>query len=272
LLPELDDTKPEPRTGTDLLGRIETKFRDLSAADTYLDLGPIGYPAYGRVRHVRKLLTHDTITHDQRDTLWRTIVTLSRTDYRSQLPRRAQRHTTGITDWQTVALGFAIPSLRHALHHKLGNPRREDRDDVQADLVQGFLTHLAKIDLGRRNICGRLIGAGIRQARRGIRKRYRDRLDHAGGMDQYAETVHESMVDVVGVWEAFHRLPLHPTDRRLIQMTRLQGHTLAEAADELGISLTAATSRRTRAEQRLAAHFRPPRTTTQRLPRSADQS
>lgn len=107
---------------------------------------------------------------------------------------------------------------------------------------------------------------------RGIRKRYRDRVDHTGGMEQYGDTSHDTVVDAIGVWEAFNRLPLHPADRRLIQMTRLQGHTLAEAAQELGISLTAATSRRNRAEQRLAAHFAPRRTTTLHLPEATDQA
>lgn len=262
MLPELDDTNPEPRVGPDLLGQIETKFRALSAADMVLDLNRIGYRGFGWVRYVRKLLAHPDISYDQRDALWRDVVVFSRIDYRSALPLRAQWGTPSMTDWQTVALGLAMPGLRHAVIRRLGNPGPHERDDIHADLVQGFLTHLAKIDLQRRNVCGRLIGAGIRRARRGQQQRQAISQGLTDRMDQYGDTLHDKLVDAIGTREAFNRLPLHPTDRQLIQLTRLEGHTLASAAEQLGISLTAATSRRDRAEQRLATHFRPRRTTT----------
>ena len=69
--------------------------------------------------------------------------------------------------------------------------------------------------------------------------------DHAPAVGEHADLA-----------ALLHRAPLHPLDRQLIELTRLHDHTLASAARMLGLSLTAATSRRHRAERRLAQHLR----------------
>jgi DNA-directed RNA polymerase specialized sigma24 family protein len=156
-------------------------------------------------------------------------------------------------EWTITALGLAMPGLRHALRTTLAHPGPDERDDIHADLIAGFLTRMSTIDVRRRNICGRLINAAVHQARTRQAKRRHEYPAIAGST---ASSDLDPVTDMISAWQDFNALPLHPTDRQLIQMTRLQGHTIAEAAHHLGLTVTAATSRRSRAEQRLAAHYK----------------
>lgn len=238
--------RPEPRTDASLLGVLETKFRALSAADMVLDLQHIGHrrQIIAQIRLVRQVLADPRTSYPDRDILWRDIVTFANY-YRN--------------DWHLAAVGMAMPGLRNAERTKL-RPEPDERDDVQADLVTGFLRRLPTVDLRRRNICGRLIAAGIRAAILGREQRrmhaaYTENSTNGIPIIQQPLPSPDDTVELIATWAEFNRLPLHPDERLLIQMTRLQGADLATAARRLGISVSAATERRRRAEHRLARHY-----------------
>jgi hypothetical protein len=241
--------QPEPRIDASLLGQIEVRFRSLSAADLVLDLQPIGNhrPVIAQVRLVRLILGDRRTNYEDRDLIWRHLVHF------------ANHHSP---DWQLAAVGMAMPGLRHATRTRLGNPGPDQRDDIHADLVTGFLHHLTKIDIRRRNICGRLIAAGIRAARTGQQTQrtqsvgYDDTAAIGVLTGQVTAANQDDVSGLIAAWQDFTHVHLRPDDRLLIQMTRLQGADLATAARALGISVSAATSRRNRAEQRLAHQYR----------------
>jgi DNA-directed RNA polymerase specialized sigma24 family protein len=220
-----------------LLAQIEHAYRQLGARG--LRLTAAGEPiTLGRIQ-LRHL--HPSTTQAERDAIWASIVHRARAD----------------PDWKIAALGLAMPGLRRAIRVRLHGPAMHEHDDVHADLVAGFLEHLRRVDCTRPNICGRLIDAGVRQARYQQRRRWRDARELIGfdrpGRALYPPSLPHprDVVAVLTAWQAALRAPVRPRDLQLIVLTRHHGYSLAEAAGLLGITSAAAASRRLRAEARL---------------------
>jgi hypothetical protein len=184
---------------------------------------------------LRTELTSDATPKPVRDLVWRDLVIRARRDGPA---------------WVVACVGIAIPGLR-VQAGRLATRWHGDTQDLDAELIAGFVERLATIDLSAPRIAGRLIDAGARAA-----KRCRD-------AEEDATTVH-----VDGSWSRAPQEPwdhpdwvlaravaaavIDPEEHLLIGATRLEEVPLQVVADKLGISVTLAASWRRKAERRLA--------------------
>ncbi|MEV0271139.1 hypothetical protein AB0H43_20355 [Hamadaea sp. NPDC050747] len=180
------------------------------------------------------------------DALWSAVVD------RARLPGEAGRV------WRLLALGLAVKALRR-IDRTLPAENAYERDDVHADLVEGFLARLARIDTSRPNVAARLVNGAHYHARKG-RKARRSHvpaeaalaLPDPGAMPDGDPRNLTDALDAVAsaVTAAGHRL-----DRlglELIARTLLDGQDLADAATDLGLTVAAAYKRRRRTEDTIA--------------------
>jgi hypothetical protein len=149
-----------------------------------------------------------------------------------------------------AAVGVAMPGLRRVAG-MLAAGWRGDTDDVDSELLIGFVARLKTIDLDVPRVCGRLIDAGLRAARR------------ARDADSDAQLIHADVTGPIA--------PVHPWDNpdlvlaravaaavidadeaKLIAATRLDNATVAQVAGRLGIAPSTASAWRGKAERRLA--------------------
>ncbi|AXH93615.1 hypothetical protein ACFWDZ_24835 [Micromonospora aurantiaca] len=187
------------------------------------------------VDQLRDLLLWPATSAEVRDTVWRELVVRARRDGPA---------------WVVAAVGVAMPGLRRVAG-MLAAGWRGDTDDLDSELLTGFVARLKTIDLDEPRICGRLIDAGLRAARR------------ARDADSDAQLIHAEATGPIA--------PIHPWDHpdlvlaravaagvidaeeaNLIAVTRLEGATIAQVADKLGIAPSTAGAWRLRAERRLA--------------------
>ncbi|HZN74377.1 MAG TPA: hypothetical protein VFC00_22140 [Micromonosporaceae bacterium] len=185
---------------------------------------------------LRDLLLSPASSVEVRDAVWRELVTRARRDGPA---------------WVVATVGVAMPGLRRVAG-MLATGWHSDADDLDAELIVGFVARLKTIDLEVPRVCGRLIDAGLRAARK------------ARDADSDAQLIHADAVGPIA--------PIHPWDHpelvlaravaaavidadeaNLIAATRLGNTTLAQVASRLGIPASTAGGWRARAEQRLAA-------------------
>ncbi len=184
---------------------------------------------------LRDLLLSPAASVKVRDAVWRELVVRARRDGPA---------------WVLAAAGVAMPGLRRTAGLLAAGWRR-DTDDLDCELIVGFVSRLKTIDLDVPRVCGRLIDAGLRAARK------------ARDADSDAQLIHADAVGPIA--------PIHPWDHpelvlaravaaavidadeaNLIAATRLEDATVAQAADRLGIPASTASDWRARAERRLA--------------------
>lgn len=169
----------------------------------------------------------------------------------SKLVARAQRCGPG---WVVGAAGMALPGLK-SMGARLAAGYRGDCEDLDAELLAGFLTALRTIDPHSGRLAGRLCWAAYRA---GARLRHAETAASArhGGVVESAAPPrpwgHPDLVLVAAVAEGV----ITAAEADLIGRTRLEGERLAATADRLGVSLSAVTMRRLRAEERLTAAIR----------------
>jgi hypothetical protein len=125
-----------------------------------------------------------------------------------------------------------------------------DTHDLDAELVVGFMECLARVDLDQPRICGRLLEAGVRAARK-VREAQSDtmliRSGEPGAVLPIRPWDHPDLVLARAVAVAV----LDRDEARLIAATRLEHDTLARVAAQIGISAQTASAWRARAEKRL---------------------
>lgn len=191
------------------------------------------------LERLRAFLLSPQASVEVRDAVWRELVIRARRDGPA---------------WVVAAVGIAMPGLRHVAG-LLAAGWRGDTSDLDAELLVGFVARLKTIDLEPARICGRLIDAGLRAARK------------ARDADSDAQLIH---IDATGPIA-----PIHPWDHpdlvlaravaagvldadeaKLIAATRLENATLAQAAAALGITSSLASSWRLKAERRLLESIR----------------
>lgn len=181
----------------------------------------------------RVLLAADTGV-EVRDAVWRELVTRARRDGPA---------------WRIAAVGMAVPGLRRQAG-LLTAGWAGDSDDVDSEMLVGFLERLATVDVTGSRICGRLIDAAIRAGRK-VRDSDADtalvRVGHAGSLLPIRPWDHPDLVLARAVAVAV----LDSDEARLIAATRLEHHTVAGVAAQLGISPQTASDWRSRAERRL---------------------
>lgn len=234
--PRMPGTPRTPRQDTSLLGRIETAFLSLPVAYPHLHVDGAaigcGLPAAPVTPdEARRVLTNDGTPYAEKDRGWAYLVN--------------QARTAG-PDWQIVALGTALPGLKHRIRQR--GIRRDA--DVDAEIVCQFLTHLGHLNLTRPNICGRLVDSAVQRYLRLARRPAPPVIEQPlpdlpatpdNGLDQTLRV----LADLAATGR------LRRDDARLIAYTRLVGLTIPEAAARLGIGESAATMRRTRAEAKI---------------------
>ena len=248
--PASGPTRPAPTpTGTAVFDTVETTFRLLCRGPAPLALpGPMFTP--GRRRPVRLvearelLLWPARMNPEARDQVW------------TELVRRAQADPTGTGNaaWVVGAAGVLVPGLRRVAD-RLTAGWSGDRDDLDAEVLAGFLTALRTLDPDSGRLPSRLCWAGYRA---GLTLRRRDTDDvrrRAAGVEAAAPPRPWGHPDFV-LAAAVTAEVITAADADLIGVTRLEGQHLAAAAAERGISRGALLSRRSRAERRLAAAIR----------------
>ncbi|GAA2713083.1 hypothetical protein [Actinoplanes palleronii] len=185
---------------------------------------------------LRGLLLCARTTPQDRDIVWRDLV------------MRARRDGPG---WVIAAAGVAMPGLRRAAR-RLATGWPGDVHDLDAELLTGFVAALRTVDVDSPRICGRLIEAGVRAARK-VRDASAEQVARIAGIPGPALPArpadHPDFVlaraVAVGVVDA--------DEAYLIGATRLEGASLAQAGEQRGISPQLASTWRTQAEARLRA-------------------
>jgi len=201
------------------------------------ELAPGVPPEAMTPRRLRNWLLSAGTSYQTRDTSWAAIVTACR-----------RPGSTG-SAYRLAALGLALAGLR-GFRRRIHLRAADDLADMHADLVCGFLTRLATIDVTKRNVAGRLIDSAIGYARR----RYHQ--DHPPAGYPRARSIDPGSAEV-HLYQLAARLaeggqPVDPRDLQLIAMTRLDRHTVIQAAHRLQLPVETAYKRRQRAEARLA--------------------
>lgn len=153
--------------------------------------------------------------------------------------------------WTIAAVGMAAPMLKRTAAIAVSKFPALRADDIAAEVLAGFLEHLAVMDTERPGVMVRLrwatwravVKAGCREA---------DAPLPSGCAYSMPPQLPLSHPDVV-LARAQHAAVITSAEADLIGMTRLDEVSLAEAADCLGISANAAKIRRQKAEVRLVA-------------------
>lgn len=164
--------------------------------------------------------------------------------------------------WRLVACGLALRQL-NAVAIRYHARDQAERCDIHADLVEGFLTALPKINLDRPNVARRLVDAARRQLRRSrTRRRTEIPADFdaplppgpAATPDSGPHNWTQALTHIAQEFTAAGHT-LDPIGVELIGRTIIDRQTLTDAAHELGLTTEAAYKRRSRAEARIAAFY-----------------
>src|SRR6266508_1849543 len=185
---------------------------------------------------LRDLLLSPKTGVEVRDAVWRELVVRARRDGPA---------------WVVAAVGVAMPGLRR-IAGLLAAGWRGDTDDLDSELIVGFVARLKTIDLDVPRICGRLIDAGLRAARKARDADSDAHLIHIEATGPIAPIQPWDHPDLV-LARAVAAAVIDADEANLIAATRLDTATVAQVADKLGIAPSTASAWRGKAERRLAA-------------------
>ncbi|MEV1321237.1 hypothetical protein AB0J14_34765 [Micromonospora arborensis] len=191
------------------------------------------------LHRLRVLLLQPQTSVEVRDAVWRELVIRARRDGPA---------------WVVVAVGVALPGLRH-IAGLLAAGWRGDTRDLDAELLVGFIERLATIDVEPPRVVGRLIDAGLRKARKARDADSDAQLIHTGVTGPIAPVQPWDHPDLV-LARAVAAGVIDADEANLIAVTRLENATLAQAAARLGITASLASSWRLKAERRLLEAIR----------------
>lgn len=169
------------------------------------------------------------------DAVWREIIDRSRAEGAA---------------WMVAAAGMAAPALKWVVR-MYARDFDGDCNDLDAEILTGFLEHLSTIDTSRPAILHRLRYAAQRAGERAAKLDAAHRKSHAAPESTPPKSSwgHPDLVLNRAVAEG----AITEAEADLIGSTRLEDVHLAEAAQMLGITVNAAKIRRQRAEARLVA-------------------
>lgn len=191
-----------------------------------------------RLDELAGVLAHPSCGHEAKRRAWALLVEHAR---------------AGDPAWVVGAVGVALPGLRRAATRLAQAPSRVD---VEADLLEGFLAALPKVDVDRPGVCARLVNAAQTRAKAAVRAH--EAAAAGEGRSGWASAVpptpfgHPDLVLVKAVSCGV----INAEEAELIGATRLEQTSLAAYADEVGLTRWAAYLRRRRAEARLVAAIR----------------
>ena len=185
---------------------------------------------------LKDLLLKPATSVETRDAVWRELVVRARPDGPA---------------WVGAAVGVAMPGLRRVAGLQAAG-WRGDTDDLDSELIVGFVARLKTIDLDVPRICGRLIDAGLRAARKARDADCDAQLIHIEATGPIAPIQPWDHPDLV-LARAVAAAVIDADEANLISATRLDTATVAQVADQLGIAASTASAWRAKAERRLAA-------------------
>jgi len=188
---------------------------------------------------LRELLLSPATAVVVRDAVWRDLVIRARRDGPA---------------WVVAAVGLAMPGLRRVAG-MLAAGWRGDTDDLDAELIAGLVARLKSIDLEMPRICGRLIDAGLRAARRARDADSDAQLVHVEAVGPTAPIQPWDHPDLI-LARAVAAAVIDIDEARLIGATRLEAATLGQLAAALHITISQAKLWREDAEARLVAAIR----------------
>lgn len=219
------------------LDAAEKAFTLLAEAPTHVPFDARGFDGLPDrilpLDELRRLVLAAGTSPQVRDAVWRELVVRARRDGPA---------------WRVAAVGMAMPGLRRQAG-MLAAGWRGDTHDLDSELLVGFMECLARVDLDEPRICGRLIEAGVRAARK-IREAESDTMlirGEAGAVLPIRPWDHPDLVLARAIAVAV----LDRDEATLIASTRLDHQTLAVVAAQIGISPQLASAWRARAEKRL---------------------
>ncbi|GAB3260456.1 hypothetical protein GCM10027456_40420 [Kineosporia babensis] len=193
---------------------------------------------------LRKVLMSPNTSGDLQDEVWRRLIRWAR--------------EVG-SDGKPVCVAVAAPALSRQVSHLAAGCSASavvGLDDLEAEVVVGFLERIGTLDiddLAVRRVCGRLVDAGVRRARRAVRladAEARDDLDACVSLA--AASGHPETV----LWRAVRAGVMAPEESELIARTRLEGRTLSAEAVRQEVGLRTAWTRRRQAETQLLEALR----------------
>lgn len=173
-----------------------------------------------------------------RDAVWRHLVLLSRSE--------------GGT-WTVGAVGVALPALT-TIVATLSAKFVGDPSDIHAAVLAGFVAELAKIDLRKPRVMLRLRWAAYRAGHVCVREVLDAPVPSGNGFCSSAPTPPWGHPDFV-LARAVAENVITADEAELIGSTRLEGVSLAIAAEERGVAYEATKKTRQRAEHRLIAYL-----------------
>jgi hypothetical protein len=249
---------PGNRDGSDarhgpLFDWFEDRFAMLNWTIPADRLGPGLPPRDMRPRMLLRFLLEDA-DYPQRDRIWAAVITGTRR------PATAE-------PYRLLAINLAARGLRRS-RKGIILAHRDDTDDIDHDLLYGFLKRMTTIDVGTTNLGMKLIESGIthakgRQSRPSQQPRKpRKRRPPAPMADntpdeELSVLFHEFLAAL-----AVDGRPLAERDVKLLTITGFDHVSMKDAADQLGMSLETAYKQRQRAKARflkyLAARDREP--------------
>jgi hypothetical protein len=174
-----------------------------------------------------------------RDAVWVHLVLLARTE--------------GAT-WTVGCTGVALPALA-TIAGKLTARWSGDPADIDAAVLTGFLTELATIDLRRPRIMLRLRWAAFRAGHACVREALDAPVPSGHGFRSHQPPPPWGHPDFV-LARAVAEGAITADEAELIGSTRLEGVSLAQAAELRGASYQTVKKARLRAEHRLVAYLR----------------
>jgi hypothetical protein len=225
---------------TSVLRTVETVFALMSVDSTTLVLSGEDFgedlPA-GRiaVRDLRSLLLAPEVSLGTRDAVWRELIVRARRDRAS---------------WRVAAVWLAAPGLRRWLY-ALAQGFRGDVEDLESQIVEGFLRELDRVDVTDTSLAYRLVRAGHKA---GTRLVYAEAaFDGARWAAYRSQTPPEPWghPDLV-LLDAVAAQVITLDEAKLIATTRLDGVPIDRVAALAGERTNTVVVRRHRAEHRLA--------------------
>lgn len=225
------------------LGVARTAFIALTSGTDPLVLDTTSYPGLPDrlvvLSDLRTRLLSQSCPPATRDLVWREMVTRSRTFGEA---------------WTIGCVGLAMPALT-TLATQLSARFAGDRSDVHAEILRGFLTALADIDLDRPAIMTRLRWAAYRAGHAAVREALDAPMPSVESYHSSAPQAPYGHPDLV-LARAVTEEVITAADADLIGATRLEHIRLRVWATEHGSSYEAARKARQRAERRLVSWLR----------------
>ncbi len=222
------------------LGIARAAFDLLVTGPASLALDVRGYAGLSgrelRLDELRTRLLAPGCPRTTRDAVWAELIRRSRTDGPA---------------WTVGCVGVALPALT-TLATQLCARFAGDRSDVHAEILRGFLTGLATIDVDRPSVMTRLRWHAYRAGHAAVRDALDAPAPHGIGGHSAPPPAPAGHPDFV-LARAVTAGAITQAEAELIGVTRLESLPLRDWAVEHGLNYVAARQVRSRAERRLVA-------------------